>query len=381
MTSLFIVAGESSGDRHGARLVREFKAKNPSCAFFGVGGPRLAEAGVEILVPMEELAVMGIFEVFSRLFRLGRIFHRLRRAAADRRPRAAVLIDSPDFNLRLAKRLKKLGIPVLYYISPTVWAWRTGRLKTIRKHVAKMLLIFPFEQDIYRRADIPAVYVGHPLMESVRSNLTRAEFFMKYGLDPRRKLITLLPGSRKGEVKRHLPVLAKTLPLLRESYQAQLVLVAAEGLSRNFLEGFLPGPSDDLRVLAQDGYEAMAASDLVLSACGTANLETALLGVPFVAFYRISPLTYFLGKRLVRISRYSIVNILAGRPVVAELIQRRLTPENLLQEARAILDSPGNQARLKGEFQKLHGLLGNEKASVRAARELEKLLAVSPGEA
>jgi lipid-A-disaccharide synthase len=380
MTSLFIVAGESSGDRHGARLVREFKAKNPSFAFFGVGGPRLAEAGVEILVPMEELAVMGIFEVFSRLFRLGRIFHRLRRAAADRRPRAAVLIDSPDFNLRLAKRLKKLGIPVLYYISPTVWAWRTGRLKTIRKHVAKMLLIFPFEQDIYRRADIPAVYIGHPLMESVRSNLTRTEFFVKYGLDPRRKLITLLPGSRKGEVKRHLPVLAKTLPLLREAYQAQLALVAAEGLSRDFLEGFLPGPSDDLRVLAQDGYEAMAASDLVLSACGTANLETALLGVPFVAFYRISPFTYFLGKRLVRISRYSIVNILAGRPVVAELIQRRLTPENLLQEARAILDSPGNQARLKGEFQKLHGLLGKEKASVNAARELEKLLAVSPDE-
>ncbi|OGD28242.1 MAG: lipid-A-disaccharide synthase [Candidatus Aminicenantes bacterium RBG_13_63_10] len=379
MSSLLIVAGESSGDKHGARLVREFLERHPNETFFGVGGPRLAEAGAEILVPMKELAVMGIFEVAARLFRLRQVFRRLRHAASERRPRAAVLIDSPDFNLRLAKRLKALGIPVLYYISPTVWAWRKGRLKTIRKYVDRMLLIFPFEKEIYRRAAIPAVYVGHPLMESVRSGLTRTEFFVKHGLDPRRKLITLLPGSRTGEVRRHLPVIVKTIPLLREAFGAQFVLVAADGLDRTGLSRLLAGaPAEDLRLLSQDGYEAMAASDLVLSACGTANLEAALLGVPFVAFYRISPLTYTLGRKLVKISHYSIVNILAGRPVVAELIQRRLTPENLVREARAILDSPKRQAELQAEFRKLHDLLGNEPASVRAAQELETLLAGVP---
>jgi lipid-A-disaccharide synthase len=374
MSSVLIVAGESSGDRHGARLVEEFKRRNPASSFFGVGGPRLAAEGVEVLVPMTELAVVGVFEVLDRLLRLRRIFRLLRREAARRRPAVAVLIDSPDFNLRLARRLKRLGIPVLYYISPTVWAWRKGRLRTIRKTVSEMLLIFPFEKEIYRRAGIPAVYVGHPLKESARSGLTRTEFFVKYGLDPRRKLITLLPGSREGEVRRHLPVLARAVPLLARSFGAQFVLVLAEGLSAGLVEGMLPGGPGGVRVLTRDGTEALAASDLVLSACGTANLEAALLGTPFIAFYRISPLTYVLGRPLVKISHYSIVNILAGRPIVPELIQGRLTPLNLLREARAMLESPGYPARLREEFRTLGELLGPDKASANAARELEKIL-------
>lgn len=377
MTSILIVAGESSGDKHGARLVEEFRGSHPSCAFFGVGGPRLAAAGVEVLVPMTDLAVMGFFEVLSHLYRIRGIFRRLCRAARARKPTAAVLIDSPDFNLRLAKRLKRLGIPVLYYISPTVWAWRPGRLKTIKKNVERMLLIFPFEQKIYEQARIPAVYVGHPLVESVRTSLTRTEFFVKYGFDPRKKLITILPGSRGGEIRRHLPVLVRTIPLLREAFGAQFALVAAESLDRALLDGYLPACPDDLRILTTDGYEAMASADLVLSACGTANLETALLGTPFIAFYRISPLTYHAGKSLVRISNYSIVNILAGRPIVPELIQARLTPENLLIEARKILDSSRTQAELKKEFRELVDRLGPKKASVAAATELHKLLADS----
>ena len=374
MTSILIVAGESSGDKHAARLVQEFRKSDPRASFFGVGGPRLAEAGTEILVPMKDLAVMGLFEVAAHLVRLRRIFGRLERSARDRKPAAAVLVDSPDFNLRLARKLKGLGIPVLYYISPTVWAWRPGRLKTIRRQVAKMLLIFPFEEEIYLKAEIPAAFVGHPLMESVRSGLTRAEFFVKYGLDPRRKLITLLPGSREGEVARHMPALVQAIPLLRQASGAQFALVAAEGLGQGRLDKAYPDRPSDVHVLTQDGYEAMAAADLVLSACGTANLEAALLGTPLVAFYRLSPLTYTLGRRLVKISHYSIVNILAGRPLVAELIQNRLTPENIVAEARAILDSPGEQAELKAEFKKLRGILGEKKASVNAAAELKKLL-------
>jgi len=374
MTSILIVAGESSGDKHAAGLVREYKAKNPDVSFFGIGGPRLAEQGVEILFPMEELAVMGLAEVVSRLGRIRRIFHRLRGEAARRKPQAAVLIDSPDFNLRLAKRMKRLGIPVLYYISPTVWAWRRGRLKAIKKTVAEMLLIFPFEWEIYRQAGIPAVYVGHPLMETVRSGLARADFFKKYGLDPNKKLITLLPGSREGELRRHLPVLDRAIPLLHESFDAQFILVRAEGLDERLIGRLMPGTASGLLILSGDGYEALAASDLVLSACGTANLETALLGAPFIAFYRLSPLTYYAGKGFVKISRYSIVNILAGRPIVTELIQRRFTPQGLFRESKKILESAAEQSRLKEEFRKLHGLLGLEKASANAARELEKLL-------
>lgn len=374
MKSILIVAGESSGDRHGARLVHEFRKKNASIAFFGIGGPRLAQEGVELLFPMDKLAVTGLVEVLSRLRSLRRIFHRLDREAAARKPEAAVLIDSPDFNLRLAKRLKRLGVPVLYYISPTVWAWRRGRLKTIKRTVAEMLLIFPFEQEIYRRADIPAAFVGHPLTETVRSGLSRKEFFKKYRLGQRKKLICLLPGSRRGEIERHWPVLVRTIPLLLRSFSAQFVLVLAEGLDRDLVKRITDEKPDDLLVLGRDGYEAMAAADLVLSACGTANLETALLGTPLVAFYRLSPLTYYAGKGLVKVSRYSIVNILAGRPIVPELIQRRFTPQNLAAEAKKILESGEDQARQREEFQKLHAILGEKKASANAARKLEKLI-------
>ena len=374
MTSILIVAGESSGDKHASGLVREFRKTDPRAAFFGVGGPRLAEAGTEILVPMKDLAVMGLFEVAAHLLRIRRIFGRLERAARERRPDAAVLVDSPDFNLRLARKLERLGIPVLYYISPTVWAWRPGRLKTIKAFVSRMLLIFPFEEEIYRRAGIPATFVGHPLMESVRSSLSRTEFFVKYGLDPRRKLITLLPGSREGEVARHMPVLIRAIPLLRQAFEAQFAIVLAESLGSAWLDKTYPDRPPDVHVLTRDGYDAMAAADLVLSACGTANLETALLGTPFIAFYRLSPLTYALGRRLVKISRYSIVNILAGRPLVPELIQGRLTAENILAEARAVLESPRRQAELKAEFKKLAGILGEKKASVNAAVELKKIL-------
>ncbi len=375
MTSILIVAGESSGDKHAARLVQEFRKTGPQATFFGVGGPRLAEAGTEILVPMKDLAVMGFFEVAAHLLRIRRIFGRLERTARERRPDAAVLVDSPDFNLRLARKLKRLGIPVLYYISPTVWAWRSGRLKTIKRCVTRMLLIFPFEEEIYRRAGIPAGFVGHPLMESVRAGLARDQLFAKYGLDPRRKLITLLPGSREGEVARHMPVLIRAIPLLRQAFGAQFALVPAESLGPAWLDKAYPDRPPDVHVLTRDGYDAMASADLVLSACGTANLETALLGTPFIAFYRISPLTYTLGRRLVKISHYSIVNILADRPVVPELIQGRLTPENILAESRAILDSPRRQAELKAEFKKLAGILGEKKASVNAAAELKKILA------
>lgn len=376
---VLIVAGESSGERHGASLVRAFRKLHPGARFFGIGGPRMAAEGVEVLVPSVDLSVMGLFEVVAHIPRFRRIFSRIVREAAARRPAAAVLIDSPDFNLRLAKKLRRAGIPVLYYISPTVWAWRKGRLETVRRNVSRMMLIFPFEERLYKEAGVPAVFIGHPLVEQVRAEAGREAFLGKHGLDPAKRLVLLLPGSRVGELRRHLPVVAGAVAELRSDPRLQFALLLAEGLRREDLMALWPGPLDDLAVLDAEGYEAMAAADVVLSSCGTATLEAALLGTPVVAFYRISPLTYRAGRRFVRIDRYSIVNILAGKPVVPELIQDRFTPGSLAREALRILDSPEARAAMKKEFQGVRESLGEGRASENAARELATLIAAATG--
>jgi lipid-A-disaccharide synthase len=375
MSSVLIVAGEKSGENYGAAVVRAVRDRRPGTEFFGVGGRAMAEAGVEVLVPMEALAVMGLAEVVTELPRIKRVFDRLRREVEARRPAAAVLIDSPDFNLRLAKRLKALGVPVLYYISPTVWAWRRGRLRTIRKVVRKMLLIFPFEAEIYEREGIPHRFVGHPLLERVRVRFGRDEFFARYRLDPGRPLVALLPGSRRGEVIRHLPALVGAAAELRSRRGAQFVLVQAEGLEDGLLKSDLLGPAGpEIRVLREDGYEAVASSDLALSASGTANLEAALLGTPLIAFYRISPLTYAIGRPFVRLRNYSIVNILAGRRVVPELIQGGLTAGSLAAEADRLLGDAKAREDMRAAFQAIRISLGNERASENAAGELVALL-------
>ncbi len=374
MDSILIVAGEKSGETYGAGLVRQYKMINPSAGFFGIGGRQMETEGVEILFPMEDLAVVGILEIMTQIPRIRKIFRRIQDEVKARKPRAAVLIDSPDFNLRLAKKLKKLGLPVLYYISPTVWAWRRGRLRTIKRTVKKMLLIFPFEEAIYERRSIPARYVGHPLLERVRAAFGREAFFRKYGLDPEKKLIVLLPGSRTTEIRFHLPVLLRAVDIMRKSWRAQFVLVQADHIGTNFYQSVVPGGLRDLTLVRQDAYEAMAAGDLILSACGTANLEAALLGTPFIAFYRLSSLTYSLGVRLVRIKNYSIVNILAGDRIVPELVQRRFTPVNLVREVKRILDSEDVRTAMKARFQEIRTSLGEVTASRNAALELDELL-------
>jgi lipid-A-disaccharide synthase len=375
MASILIVAGESSGDRHAAGLVRAYRSLDPSARFFGTGGTALADEGVEILYPVRDLSLVGVTEILTALPRVKRIFRRIVAECEARRPAAAVLVDSPDFNLRLAKALKKRGVPVLYYISPTVWAWRRGRLKTIRACVDKMLLIFPFEREIYREAGVPAVYVGHPLVERLRVGLDRGAFARAHGLDAARPIITLLPGSRRSELRYHMPVVAEAAARLREGYGAQPVLVLADSLGEDDLTAALPaGGFDGLTVLRGSVHDALAASDLVLSACGTATLEAGLVGTPLIAFYRISRLTYALGRPFVRAKHYCIVNILAGEPVVPELIQNGFTAARLEAEARRLLDSDEERARMKRAFVEVRTLLGDESASPRAARELADLL-------
>jgi len=374
MNSILIVAGENSGEKYGADVVHEFKKKWPSFFFFGIGGKKMLEEGVELIFPVEELSAIGIFEVISQIPHIKKIYSQLEKEVEARKPVGALLIDSPDFNLRLARNLKKAGIPVLYYISPTVWAWRSGRLKTIKDVVSRMCLIFPFELRLYEEHSIPATFVGHPLKEKVKTRLSREEFLQKYSHPPDQRLIALLPGSRKTEVKNNLPLLVKAVSRMKHNFSADFLLVMAESLDREYLSRFLPPQEKDIQILDTDSYEAMAYSDLALSACGTANLEAALLGTPCIAFYRVSPLTYYPFRRLLKIQDYSIVNILAGKRIIPELIQRRFSPERLAEEAKKLLFSEETRAEMKAEFRRIGDMLGQEKASENVARELEKVI-------
>jgi lipid-A-disaccharide synthase len=374
MSSLLIVAGENSGERYGADVVREFKKRQPGFSFFGAGGKKMRREGVDLVFTVEDLSAIGIFEVVAKIPHIMNLAKRLEDEIEVRKPLGAVLIDSPDFNLRLARKLKKRGTPVLYYIGPTVWAWRSGRLKTIKRLVTRMCLIFPFERELYEKHGISSVFVGHPLKQKVRTQLSREEFFRKHSFPRGAKIVALLPGSRRTELKNHMPILRQAVRRMKTAFPVHFFLLLAESLTRNDLYPFI-GPGDgNIQVLDSDGYDAIAYSDLALSACGTANLEAALLGTPFVAFYRVSPLTYYPFRRLLKIRDYSIVNILAGKRVVPELIQRGFSAKRLAEEAERILFSEEIKARMREEFARIASNLGREKASENVARELERVI-------
>ncbi len=370
---VLIIAGETSSDKYGALLVQAIKKSLPSVTLFGIGGKHMEEEGVDLLYTVQDISLVG-FEIVTRLLRLLNIFNRLERETILRKPAAAILIDSPDFNLHLAKKLKKRSVPILYFIGPTVWAWRKGRLKTIKKNVTKMLLIFPFEEELYRSHQIPAAYVGHPLKEMITLSLSRQEFFEKFGLDPDKKLISLLPGSRRGEIKFHLPILLQAVKRLREEVNVQFLLLQAENLDDHVYSDHLSSFPEALKTIKDNKYEAMASSDLVLAACGTANLEAVLLDVPLVSFYRIWPFYYRAGVKFVKIRSYSIANILAGKSIVPELIQRDFTAENLTREARRILDSPRVKEEMVRHFKDIKKSLGDQSAFQEVAEELGKIV-------
>jgi lipid-A-disaccharide synthase len=368
--SILIIAGESSGEKYGAGVIDALRSYVPDIHFFGIGGKRMKEAGAELLYSVSELALVGIFEIFSHIPRLKRIFRYLEEETAARKPEMAVLIDAPDFNLRLARKLKRLEIPVFYYISPTVWAWRRNRLKTIKKYIDKMLLIFPFEESIYKEHGIPAVFVGHPLLQHLQLNLSRNDYFAKFNFNPQKKQIAFLPGSRQSEIDRHMPVLIKTASMLKELYHSEFSLVMSEDVSKEIFSAYPEIKEYDFKIICGRNYEAMAYSDLVLSACGTATLEAALLETPLIAFYRLHPFTYYLGRPFVHLDYFSIVNILAGEQIVPEYIQHRMTPGNLTAEASGILDSAEIRRDMITKLQRIKQMLGEKNSYVHAAKEM-----------
>ena len=360
---VLLVAGEASGDLHGAALVRAMQACDPGIEVSGIGGERLRQAGMHILVDTAAVATMGFVETFGTLGRVLSAYRRLKRFLLEERPSLVVLVDYPEFNMFVAKRAKALGIPVFYYIAPQVWAWRRSRVRTITRRVDHIGVVFPFEPALYNNGQQRATFVGHPLLDIVRTTRDRDATRALYGLDPARPLLALLPGSRKKEV-RHLlaPGLAAAQQLATQGWQT--VLPLAHTLTRADLAATLRGTLPPIPVVENDTYNVVAAADAVLVASGTATLEVALLGRPMVIMYRVAALTFALARRLVHIDHIGMPNIILGRRVFPELMQRDVTCNKLVA---AIQDVAARPAEIAAALTELRQRLGAPGAATRAA--------------
>ena len=367
---IMIVAGEASGDMHGARLIAALKAQAPGAQICGIGGPELTRQGVEILYDASRLAVVGIVEVLSHFRFIREAMRALEKRLREQPPDLLILIDYPDFNLILAKKAKRLGIPVFYYISPQVWAWRSGRVKTIKKLVDRMAVILPFEQEFYRKLGMRVDFVGHPLMDAVQPTRSREDFLQSLGIDPESTVIGILPGSRKREIAGMLPVFLAAAKRMREQLvNPVFVLPLAPTLNEeDLLANGLGEAGVEVRVVRENRYDLMGACSAVMAASGTVSLELAILNVPMVISYRVSPLTYFLGRRLIKVQYASLVNLVADREVVPELLQDEAVPEKIAQATMRLIENQAERTRMLAGLAEVRERLGGPGASERSAR-------------
>jgi lipid-A-disaccharide synthase len=374
--SMMIVAGEASADLHGAQVVAELNRRDPALKIFGVGGQAMRSQDFEALVRAEEMSLAGLTEVLMGLPRMFRIMEELTRAAQTRRPDVVMLIDLPDFNIRLAKRLKKLGIPVVYYISPQIWAWRQGRVEQIRRFVDKMLVILPFEKDFYKSHEVDVEFVGHPLVEELADAPTQAIARTQLGLQkPSGPILALLPGSRQKEVSRHLPIMLEAVGLLREEAPGiQALIPVASTISKSWVEALVQDANVRAEVIDGKAVEIVRACDAAVVCSGTSTLQTALLHKPMVVVYKVSWFTHFILKRLVKVAYIALVNLIAGKELVTELVQNAFTARRLKDELRNILDNPEKQAALKDGFEEIRASLGDGAVAGRVADAIAEFL-------
>lgn len=362
-----LVVGEASGDAHGAQLVDAVHQRDPTVKVYGVAGEQLERKEFEALFSVAQLTGMGLVELAGNLTNLWRAYALLKRALRERRPNLLILIDFPEFNLRLARLAKSLRIPVLYYVSPQIWAWRKGRVRQIARWVDRMAVIFPFEETFYERHGVSATFVGHPLLETVKASSNREETLARLGLDPKQPVIALLPGSRHGEVTRHLPAMRDAAVRLRQDRKAQFVCVRAATIDPAEVRSVLDHSSVPIIVVEDHRYDAVQAADVVWTASGTATVEAALLGRPMVIVYRLSWLTYLIARRLVRVEHIGMVNLIAGERLMPELIQSEVTAERIVAETRVLLDDAKLRARIVDKLAKLRERLGAPGAAERVA--------------
>ncbi|HET8562556.1 MAG TPA: lipid-A-disaccharide synthase [Candidatus Binatia bacterium] len=364
---IMVVVGEASGDVHGARLVNALLERDQTLELFGVGGANLRQTKFDALVDVAQIAGMGLVELVGNLRNLWVAYRMLQRALEERKPNLIILIDFPEFNLRLARLAKRLRIPVLYYISPQVWAWRQGRIRQIARRVDHMAVVFPFEAAFYEKFGVKVSFVGHPLLDIVQARASRESTLKNIGLEPEKRTVALLPGSRHREVTYHLPVMLRAAQKLNQECDLQFVLVQASTVDRRALEEAVRKVPFKVPIVSDNRYDTLRASDLVWTASGTATLETALMLKPMVIVYRVSWLTYFLARLLVRVKHIGMVNIIAGDAVVPELIQSDLKAERVIEESRPLLDNRELREKVIGRLAELRKKLGLPGAADRVA--------------
>ncbi|HOP40679.1 MAG TPA: lipid-A-disaccharide synthase [Geobacteraceae bacterium] len=371
-----IIAGEASGDLHGSGLVRECLALDPTLHFLGIGGSLMRAQGVEILVDARDMAVVGLVEVAAHFPIIYRAFRKMGRILREDPPNLLVLIDYPDFNLRLARVAKAAGVKVLYYISPQVWAWRVGRVRKIARLVDRMAVVFPFEVPFYEKEGVPVSFVGHPLVDSVRPTMSAADARDAFGVDPSRRTIGLFPGSRKQEIRKHLPTLLESARLLAKRFaDLQFIIPLASSLDRSDVAPYLD-LSDVPVILVEGGQgcDVIQVCDAIISVSGTVTLEIALLGIPMVIIYKVSPLTYLVGKRLIRVDHIGICNIVADKRVVRELIQHEAEPGPITDEIARILTDASYADEIRQGLALVRERLGDVGCSTRVAAIVREML-------
>jgi lipid-A-disaccharide synthase len=362
-----IIAGEASGDLYGGNLVKAIRAVDPSIYFLGVGGSHMKAAGVRLLRDAEDMAVVGL-PGGKRLFTIFEAFREISASLSHWRPDLIILIDYPEFNLMIAGKAKRHGIPVMYYVSPQIWAWRAGRIDTIRRRVDRMVVILPFEKKLYQDAGVQVSFVGHPLLDHIEVGNEEGSLCRQYGKNNSSKLIGLLPGSRSSEISRLLPVMLDTAEIIVDMIpNIHFLVPLAPTISREEVNRYLKGRSLPLTVVTDSTHEVIRACEMIVAASGTVTLEAAILGTPLVVVYKVNPLTYWLGKRLVKVNYVALVNILAGEEIAPELIQQEVTPELIIRESMKILNEDQRKMWIKRRLKDVRHELGTPGASHKAA--------------
>ena len=379
--NIMIVAGEASGDLHGANLVKEIHRIDSSIRFYGIGGKKLEEAGVELIASSSDTAVVGLTEVASKLRFILKVMGLLKKSLREDKPDLLILIDYPDFNLFLARTARKNGIRVFYYISPQVWAWRKRRIKQIEKVVDRMAVILPFEAQVYDKSNLDVSFVGHPLLDAVKKKYSRKEALKKFGLEEGFITIGILPGSRESEAKELLPEMLKAAEILKHKFASiQFVLPLADTLNIDFVLRITGQYPVEVIVIRDDIYDVISISDIVMVASGTATLETALLETPMVIIYKVSTLSYYIGKMLINVNNIGLVNIIAGKTIVPEFIQDEATAANMAEKISDILANSSKMDKIKQELSRVRGNLGSPGAAARTARLVYEMIRENSGD-
>lgn len=380
MYKVMISVGEASGDLHGASVAAALRAAEPDLRIFGMGGAMMRSAGVDIVYDIAELGVMGLVEIVKSLPKLFRLRDRLREVMIRERPDVLVVIDYPGFNMRLAKVAKELGIPVVSYISPSAWAWGRGRAKEVAETVDRVAAIFPFEADVYREAGANVTFVGHPLIDIVKPTLTKEEAYAHFQADPARPLVLLMPGSRRQEIEELLPhMLAAAEKIQNTIPECQFFIPVASTISREMLQSIISGYQVRVELTSGQVYDLMQIADLAVAASGTATLETSLLNLPTIIIYKVVPLTYWLGKFLVKIPHIGLPNIIAGRAVVPELLQGEANADNIARQAIDILGNPARREKILTDLAEVRQKLGESGAVGRVARVILEVAEANHG--